>query len=111
MSIRQGCIVEISFDASQARASSLKARIYDIIGNRFILSQTSPPLRPAHVNGTLFISYISRDATPPRRLGFPATLKGLSRDYELASGVLVPALAVEATGKPKQISLRKGYRV
>jgi hypothetical protein len=111
MSIRQGSIVEISLDASQARASSLKARIYDIIGNRFILSQTSPPLRPSHVNGTLFLSYISKDATPPRRLGFPATFKGLSRDYELASGVLVTALTVEATGNPRQVSLRKGYRV
>jgi hypothetical protein len=111
MSIRQGSIVEISLDASQARASSLKARIYDVIGKRFILSQTSPPLRPSHVNSTLFLSYISKDATPPRRLGFPATLKGLSRDYELASGVLVPALTVEATGNPRQISLRKSYRV
>lgn len=111
MPLKQGSIVEIHLDATSPRASSLKARIYDIIGNRFILSQTSPPLRPSHVKSTLYLSYIAKDATPARRLGFPATLTGVSRDYALASGVFVPALTVHRTSGPKQISLRKGYRI
>lgn len=111
MALRQGSILEIHLDSSSARTSFLKAQVYDIIGRRFILSQTSPPLRPSHVSSTLYISYISKDAKPSRRLGFSATLTGLSKDYALASGIFVPALIVQMTGEPKQISLRAGYRV
>lgn len=111
MSIRHGSIVEISLDPSSARTSSLKARVYDVIGKRFILSQTSPPLRPALAGKTVYLSYISKDGTPPRRLGFQARLTDLSKDYMLSSGVFVPALIVEMQSEPKQISLRKGYRV
>ena len=111
MSIRHGSIVEISLDSSSARTSSLKARVYDVIGKRFILSQTSPPLRPAHVGKPIRISYISKAGTPPRRLAFQAKLSDLSNNYMLSSGVFVPAMIVEMQSEPKQISLRKGYRV
>ena len=111
MSLRHGSIVEINLDASSVRASSLKARVYDVIGRRFILSQTSPPIRPSHVESTLYISYISKEGTTARRLGFSATLSGLSKDYMLSSEVCVPALIVEMKSEPKQISLRKGFRI
>ena len=111
MSLGQGSIVEINLDASSVRASSLKARVYDLIGKRFILSQTSPPIRPSHGERTIYISYISKDGTPARRLGFSATLTGLSRDYVLSSGICVPTLIVEMKSEPKEISLRKGFRI
>jgi hypothetical protein len=111
MSLRHGSIVEVHLDSLSARASSLKAQVYDIIGRRLILSQTSPPLRPSHVKSTLSISYVSKEGTPARRLGFSATLTGLSQDYALVSGVVVPALIVQMTSKPKQISLRKSFRI
>jgi hypothetical protein len=111
MAIRHGTIVEINLDSSSARATSLKARIYDVIGKRFILSQTSPPIRPSHVESTIYISYISKEGTTARRLGFSATLSGLSKDYKLSSEVYVPALIVEMKSDPKQISLRKGFRI
>jgi hypothetical protein len=111
MSLRHGSIVEINLDASSVRAFSLKARVYDVVGKRFILSQTSPPIRPSHVERTLYISYISKDGIPARRLGFSATLTGFSRDYMLSLGVCVPALFVEMKSEPKVISLRKGFRI
>jgi hypothetical protein len=92
MSLRHGSIVEINLDASSVRASSLKARVYDVIGKRFILSQTSPPIRPSHVERTLYISYISKDRIPARRLGFSATLTGFSRDYAFFGGLRAGAL-------------------
>jgi hypothetical protein len=111
MSIRLGSIVEISLDPSPAKAPSLKARVYDVVGKRFVLSQTSPPLRASALEKPLYISYIAKDSPCPRRLGFPAKLTGLAKDYALSSGVSVPAVVVEMKGEPTQISLRKGYRV
>jgi hypothetical protein len=111
MAIRHGSSVEINLDSSSARATSLKAHVYDIIGKRLILSQTSPPIRPSHVESTLYISYISKEGTSARRLGFSAKLTGLSKDYKLSSEFCVPALIVEMKSEPKQISLRKGFRI
>lgn len=111
MSIKPGSIVEINLDSSSVRGTRLKAVIYDVAGKRLILSQTSPPTLPPPATRPVYISYILKEGNSPRRFGVSAMISGFDNEYRLASGTRVQALIVDTTGKPKEASLRRGYRV
>jgi hypothetical protein len=111
MSLKLGSIVEITLDSSSARVSPLRALIYDVVGKRLILSQTSPPIRPSSANRTAYISYISKEGGHARRFGVSAMVAGFATDYKLSTGSCVPTLILEMKREPKVISLRKGFRI
>ena len=111
MSIKPGSSVEINLDSLSARVSPLKALIYDVEGKRLILSQTSPPILPTPAKRPVSISYLLKEGNSMRRFGFSAVISGFDDNYQLASGDRVPALVADITDKPKEASIRKGFRI
>jgi len=111
MSVKPGSSVMINLDSLSARGSPLKAVIYDVEGTRIILSQTSPPILPTPAKIRISISYLLKEGNSTRRLGFSAVISEFHDNYKLVSGERVPALVVEISDKPKDASLRKGFRV
>lgn len=111
MSMKPGSSVEISLDSTSAGAAPLKALIYDVAEKRLILSQTSPPITPSPIEKPVHLSYIVREGNSMRRFGCSAVISGFGDNYRLSSGVRVPTLIVDIPHEPKEISLRKGFRV
>jgi hypothetical protein len=111
MPIKAGTTVAINLDPSSERAKPLKALIYDVMGKRLILSQTSPPVLPPPPRKPVYITYIARKGDSERRLGFSAVVSGLGDDYPLSSGTRVPTIIVEMEQEPEETSLRKGFRI
>ena len=111
MSMKPGSSVEIRLDSPSAGAAPLKALIYDIAEKRLILSQTSPPITPSLVEKRVHISYIVKEGYSVRRFGCLAVISGFGDNYRLSSGVRVQTLIVDITREPKEVSLRKGFRV
>jgi hypothetical protein len=114
MSIKPGNIVEIIIDSLSARGfrgTPLKAHVYDVTETQLILSQTSPAIVTPGTKRPAYISYIITQEGSTRRLGFSAMISEFDGQYQLASGSPVPALIAEMTTKPKEASLRRGFRV
>lgn len=111
MSIKPGSGVDIRIDSSPAWASPLKALVYDAAEKRLILSQTSPPIPASTINRSIHLSYIVKDGHSVKRLGCSAIISGFGDNYRLSSGIRVQTLIVDITHQPKEISLRKGFRV
>jgi len=111
VSIKPGSGVDISIDPSPTWSSPLKALVYDTAEKRLILSQTSPPIPPSSVNKSIHLSYIVRDGHAVRRFGCSAIISGFENNYRLSSGIRVQTFIVDITHLPKEISLRKGFRV
>ena len=111
MSMKPGSSVEIRLDSPSTGAAPLKALIYDVAEKRLILSQTSPTMTPSSVEKPVYLSYIVRKGNSVRRFGCSAVISGFGDNYRLSSGVRVQTLIVEITREPKEISLRKGFRV
>jgi hypothetical protein len=111
MAIRPGTIVEINLDASSVRADPLKTLVYDVDEKRLVLAQTSPPILPPTAKRPAYISYLLKEGSTLRRFGFSAVISGFDDEYPLVSGERVQALFVDITARPKEVSLRQGYRV
>ena len=111
MSIKPGNIIEITFDRSSSGEGSFKSLVYDVTGKRLIISQTSPPLPSSYTNKTAHISYIFKKGSDARRFGFSAVISDFTRDYVLSSGARVPTFVLDMKDEPKEINLRKSFRV
>ncbi len=111
MSMKPVSSVEISLDPPSEGTATLKAIIYDVEEKRLILSQTSPPITPSQIEKPIHLSYVARKGNSVKRFGCSAVISGFSDNYRLSSGVRVPTLIVDITHQPKEISLRKGFRV
>jgi hypothetical protein len=111
MSIKAGTSVVINLDPTLERLKPLKALVYDVMGKRLILSQTSPPIPSPPSKSPLFISYTARKGDSVCRFGFSAVVSGFGDDYELSSGERVPTLVVDMKHEPEEASLRKGFRI
>ena len=111
MFIRPGTAIEISFAHPSEQSRRLNALLYDGAGERLIVSQTTPPLLTSYRDRTIYISFIRKKDGIPRRFGFTAVISGFKKDYELASGVCVPALLVEMKSEPAEMNIRKAFRL
>ena len=111
MSIKPGIAVEINLRPSSETVRSLKAAIYDVREKCLVLSQTSPPIPLRFLRRPVDISYVTGKGTAARRLGFSALISGFYDDYQLSSGMRVPAVIAEMNNAPEKTSLRKGFRI
>ena len=111
MSLKPGIAIEMVLNLPSGRQRRLKSILYDGIDDRLIISQTSPPLLTSSKGETLHISYITKIDRVMRRFGFSAVISGFMKDYELANGVRVPTLVLSMTSNPKEVDVRKAFRV
>jgi hypothetical protein len=111
MPIKPGITVEINLRPSSEIARTLKAVIYDVEGKRLVLSQTTPPIPPSRRGRRVDVSFITGKGSSSRRLGFSALISGFDDDFELSSGMRVPAVIVEINEDPEETSLRQGFRI
>ncbi len=111
MSVKPGIAVDIILHQSSESARFLKAVIYDVMGKRLILSQTSPPLPHSRLKRRVDISFLTGKGNSSQRLGFSALISGFDDDYELSSGMRAPAVIVEMNHDPEETSLRQGFRI
>jgi hypothetical protein len=111
VSIKPGNIIEIVFDGLSSREDPLKSLVYDTIAKRLVISQTSPPIPSSYANKTAQVSYIFKTGSEARRFGFSGVITDFSNYCELSSGVRIPTLILDMKTEPKELNLRKGFRV
>ncbi|MDA8125825.1 MAG: PilZ domain-containing protein [Deltaproteobacteria bacterium] len=89
----------------------MRSTIFDIMEQKLILSQSTPPLLPSAVKKEIVLTYLTKQEGRPARLGFPSRIVELLRNYELASQDRVAAILVHRTGPTTQFELRIHYRL
>jgi hypothetical protein len=108
--------IVLETDLQNGRVVARKALVYDVMDRLYIISQTSPPLYGRHIGAKVNASYLIavREKTDKKkviRVGFPATLVELIKEYPLSSSSTVPAFVMKQEGEPAGINLRMHYRV
>ncbi len=104
--------IVLEADLQNDRVIARKAMVYDVFGERFLISQTSPPLSRRHLGARVNASTVTtRGGQEPVRMGFPAIVLEYVARYPLSASDLVPAFVLKQEGKPAEINLRRHYRV
>lgn len=113
MNIGPGSNVEIILDLDPLKETIdvRRAILHDVHGDRYILSQTTPPARAAHVGRDVRITRLNRRGDQLVRHGFRGRLTGILRDYSLNASRRVQALDVLKTSPFETYNLRMHYRV
>jgi hypothetical protein len=89
----------------------MHAMIFEITEKKLILSQSTPPVLASSVKKEIVLTYLTKQEGRTARLGFPAKIVKLMRDYELASEERVAAIMTQRTGATTQFDLRLYYRL
>lgn len=113
MNIGPGSNVEIILDLDPLKETIdvRRAIIHDVDGERYILSQTTPPARASHVGKDVRVTRLHREGDQLVRHGFRGRLTGIIRDYSLNSFRHAQALDVLKTSPFESYNLRMHYRV
>lgn len=113
MNIGPGSNVEIilELDELKEKIDVRRAIVHDVEGDRYILSQTTPPVRFSDVGKEARVTRLSRKGDQLHRWGFTGTLEEILRDYPLNSSRTVLALVIRKTSAFKTYNLRMHYRV
>jgi len=107
--------IVLEADLQKDRAIARKAMVYDVFDDRFLISQTSPPLYRRHIGERVNASYLvtvgSQESKRAIRMGVPATVAEYLKAYPLSSSNFAPAFVLKQEGKAAKIDLRMHYRV
>jgi hypothetical protein len=108
--------IVLETDLQKGRVVARKALVYDVMDRLYIISQTSPPLYGRHIGVQVNASYLiaegaKTDKKKVVRVGFPATVLELIKEYPLSASSIVPAFVLKQEGEPTGINLRMHYRV
>jgi hypothetical protein len=88
----------------------MKSLIYDIIGRRIIIAQTSPPLTKHSLNRELSLTFVVRNEGQPVRYGVQAKVTDFIASYRLASSE-VEAVGLEQRTRLDTYNLRLDFRI
>jgi hypothetical protein len=88
-----------------------RANVYDVEGERFILSQTTPPVRASDVGKDARLTRLMQRGNQLARLGFSGKIIEIIRDYPLNASQVVQALRIRKTSPFDTYNLRMHYRV
>ena len=89
-----------------------KTIVYDIVGKKIILAQTSPPLLRSHLGERVRISFaIKKKSIKNTLLAFSAEIKEYIPKYEMNSYQTVPAVVLHQITGLKEIERRMFYRI
>ncbi|NPV05348.1 MAG: PilZ domain-containing protein [Syntrophaceae bacterium] len=113
MNIGPGSNVEIilELDELKEKIDVRRAIVHDVEGDRYILSQTSPPVRLSDVGKDARVTRLARKGDQLYRWGFSGTFEEILRDYPLNSSKTVQALVIRRTSGFETCNLRMHYRV
>jgi hypothetical protein len=114
MDIHPGSSVDLIllYDPLKEEARSVrKATVYDTERDRYILSQTSPPIRKSDLGKSVNITSLIRRGDQRVRCGFFGKLFDIIIDYQLNSHQKVLALSIVRTSSIETYNLRLHYRV
>ena len=113
MNIGPGSNVEIILELDELKETIdvRRAIVHDVEGDRFILSQTTPPVRLSDVGKQARVTRLTRKGDRHHRRGFTAMLEGIIREYPLNFSRTVPALVIRKTSGFESYNLRMHYRV
>ncbi|OPY91197.1 MAG: Flagellar brake protein YcgR [Syntrophaceae bacterium PtaU1.Bin231] len=111
--VRAGSSIDILLERDDLKNSIrvLKAMIYEVEGNRIVISQTSPPLTKSHIGNTVSATYLVRSEGKATRYGFSARIAEFVRDYEMTSGERVTVPVLQVQGAPEPMNIRLHFRV
>jgi len=88
-----------------------KSLIYDVDGNHFILSQTTPTIKKYNTGQFVYITHLKRKGDQYVRHGFLGKLIGFITDYHLNSNQSVQALRITKLSGIEPYDLRMHYRL
>jgi len=113
MNIGPGSNVELvlEMDVLKEKIDVRRAIVHDVEGDRYILSQTSPPVRLSDVGKDARVTRLIRNGDQLHRRGFSGMLEEILRDYPLTSSRTVQALVIRRTSGFETYNLRMHYRV
>jgi hypothetical protein len=113
MDIGPGSSVDLilQLDLLKDRIDVRRAIIYDVEGDEYILSQTTPPVRPSDMGKIASVTRLIPKGGRRLRWGFTGTLIDIIRNYRLGSSLEVLALRVRKTSPLETHNLRMHYRV
>lgn len=113
MDIGPGSSVDLilQLDLLKDKIDVRRAIIYDVEGDEYILSQTTPLVRPSDMGKIASVTRLIPKGGQRLRWGFTATLIDIIRNYRLGSSLEVLALCVRKTSRLETHNLRMHYRV
>ena len=113
MNIGPGSNVELilEMDVLKEKIDVRRAIIHDIEGDRYILSQTTPPVRPSDLGKDARVTRLTRKGDQLHRWGFSGKLEEIIREYPLNASRTVLALCIRKTSPFETYNLRMHYRV
>jgi len=111
--IRPGLGVEFIFqsDYVRDRIRVIRAIIYDVIGDKIILSQPSKSLMQSDLKKDILVTYMVRTDDRGTRYGFKANIIELRKDYEIAAGQRGPAVVIRRMSAPETFEIRSSFRL
>jgi hypothetical protein len=114
MDIHPGSSVDLilNLDSLKEETRSVRrATVYDVEGDQYILSQTTPAIRKSDLGKSVNITSLIRRGDQRVRCGFFGKLVDIIIDYQLNSHKTVLALTVLRTSPIETYNLRLHYRV
>jgi len=113
MNIAPGSNVELvlEMDVLKEKIDVRRAIIHDIEGERYILSQTTPPVRASDLGKDARVTRLTRKGDQLHRWGFSGKLEEIIREYPLNPSRTVLALCIRKTSPFETYNLRMHYRV
>lgn len=113
MQFKPGIAVNIIFETDFLVNTTrvLKATIFDVLDNRLIISQTSPPILRSSINRKIQISFITQVESKPARFAASAIITNFIADYEMSSSLTVPAILLEQQTVLEEVNIRMFFRV
>jgi hypothetical protein len=113
MNIAPGANVELilEMDVLKEKIDVRRAILHDIEGERYILSQTTPPVRPSDIGKDARVTRLTRKGDQLHRWGFSGKLEEIIREYPLNASKTVLALCIRKTSPFETYNLRMHYRV
>lgn len=87
------------------------AMVYDIEGDRIIISQTSPPFTKYYIGREITVTYLIKEKDTLSRIGFSGKVDKILDDYNLYSTNTVQAVSIIRQTGLTPCDLRMHYRV
>jgi hypothetical protein len=101
----------LNMDLLKESVDVRKSLIYDVDGNHFILSQTTPTIKKYNIDQFVHVTHLKRRGDQSVRHGFLGKLSGLITDYHLNSMQSVQALRIKKLSAIEPSDLRMYYRL
>ena len=109
--LRPGMAIDMVLEMSDPNRA-MKTIIYDVIGKRIIIAQTTPPLLRSNLDERVRVSFILKlKGIKDARLAFSATIIEFIPGYEMSSHQTVPAIVLEQKTELEEIDRRMFFRI